>query len=752
MEHPARPSGPEMVRGRRPARAGGRISRRQWPAPPIEEAGREALLPAPAQPEELLGVAHHRHRGHDELVEEDVGQEPSPVAPHPEVQGGEHPPPLIAVQETIHEQREGQHHGGVQADEPIEPEAGHDEAWHPQEGVGQVHGRDQQVGGGEEHGHGTGLPPGPDSAEALYHPPGPAGPLAGEVPEAHRYLGEGHGRWLEIHPGPLAQEPPRQHDVLPDGIGPSTRLPEGLGPVQAEGPLGHECPLVQALHALDRGDAEEVVPFLHPGPDVHPAVADQDRARHRHHVGRGTGLAGHQAPHRLGMKDGVGVEGDDQWRGHLGEGRVQGVALTRPLLPQVGEVEAEAPDGLLGNLSGAVGGGVVYQDDPDVAGIVLAGQVGERVGYPALLVVSREDDGDPEEGGGVGKGWLAIEEEAGDQEGDHPAGQAGEQHDARDGRRPADLAGEGHQPGLRYPGREPQPAGGHDLGDDQLGQHRYVAALPRRQVREGLGRSSRPRPLPSEGRKRGRLAPTGEGRAHTSLSARAASRLSPSYGRWSTRADSRSVHGTGGATTPASRASAARSWSAGARASRSTSWRARSSRRTAPWNTAPALVLLWERPTALRPSTVTSPGPRPAKQMSLDQGEGSRPPRWTWQGPWPRSVRAAAHRSPTHQNALPTSASHRGSPAGMARSTHTMEPGTTSTTPPPLARRTTSTPALATARLSRMEGSWVLPRTRAGRVGRHTHTLRDGPSIHGSRPWREAGDPSTRATSQPAAT
>ena len=90
------------------------------------------------------------------------------------------------------------------------------------------------------------------------------------------------------------------------------------------------------------------------------------------------------------------------------------------------------------------------------------------------------------------------------------------------------------------------------------------------------------------------------------------------------------------------------------------------------------------------PSTVTSPGPRPAKHTAADHGVTA-PARPCAPAPsTPSSPSAAAHTSPSQCEARPTSSSQSGSPAGTITSTQSTSPGTTSTAPPPLRRRTTS--------------------------------------------------------------
>ena len=145
-------------------------------------------------------------------------------------------------------------------------------------------------------------------------------------------------------------------------------------------------------------------------------------------------------------------------------------------------------------------------------------------------------------------------------------------------------------------------------------------------------------------------------------------------------------------------------------------------------------------PTNLRPSTVTSPGPSPAKHTSDDHGVRTIGPRWT--SPQPR---AATQTSPSQCDARETSSLHNGSLAGINTSSQTTSLGMSSTAPPPLRRRTTSTdPIIASSTISdRCED----PRTNAGADTSCIHTLRE--TIAGiSRAWNAAADPADRSAAQ----
>ncbi len=115
------------------------------------------------------------------------------------------------------------------------------------------------------------------------------------------------------------------------------------------------------------------------------------------------------------------------------------------------------------------------------------------------------------------------------------------------------------------------------------------------------------------------------------------------------------------------------------------------------------------RPTALRPSTKTSPGPRPAKQTTRWASAPSSGPSWTAHR---RRQHAEPARRPTSDPRRPRHDARRvataASSAGIHQSTQT-SPGWMSTTPPPpRRRRTASAPGLADAGPRR---DWRLPST-----------------------------------------
>ena len=98
-------------------------------------------------------------------------------------------------------------------------------------------------------------------------------------------------------------------------------------------------------------------------------------------------------------------------------------------------------------------------------------------------------------------------------------------------------------------------------------------------------------------------------------------------------------------------------------------------------------------PTTFCPAALTtSPAPSPAKQTSDDQRLRTIGPFQTSVPPIPVQARASDQASPTHHAARPTSGHHSGSPAGTTKSTQSKELASTRTAPPPLRRRTMSTP------------------------------------------------------------
>ncbi len=130
------------------------------------------------------------------------------------------------------------------------------------------------------------------------------------------------------------------------------------------------------------------------------------------------------------------------------------------------------------------------------------------------------------------------------------------------------------------------------------------------------------------------------------------------------------------------------------------------------WSRVVSLDRRWDKPTAFASRTVTSPGPRPAKQTTGDADDTTSGPWWTrmWSTSRPRTTSVHAHASPNQAKARPTSSSHSGSPRGTKTSIHTA-PGSRSTAPPPLPRLPTATPRSAAAAWSTSSAGWVEPRT-----------------------------------------
>ena len=129
---------------------------------------------------------------------------------------------------------------------------------------------------------------------------------------------------------------------------------------------------------------------------------------------------------------------------------------------------------------------------------------------------------------------------------------------------------------------------------------------------------------------------------------------------------------------------------------------------------------------AWRRRTKTSPGPTPAKHTRSDHGPRTSPPRCTVTASpgAPAAMSAFAHASPTQCAARAMSSSHSGSSRGTTRSTQVASPGSMRTAPPPLRRRTTSTPARRHASTSTPAIDWVEPRTSAGPSTSKTHAVR----------------------------
>src|SRR5437763_8995060 len=186
-------------------------------------------------------------------------------------------------------------------------------------------------------------------------------------------------------------------------------------------------------------------------------------------------------------------------------------------------------------------------------------------------------------------------------------------------------------------------------------------------------------------------------------------------------------------------ASSARSCAATGSSSPSSSAIGRGSHRSraAHWKRDPARTRRWEMPTTFFPPTVTSPGPRPAKQTCRHHWLHTMAP-WCMAACTPTEPSASHQTRPSQWKATPTSASHSASRAGTNTSAHTTSPGPTSTAPPPLRRRTTSAPRPATA-------GWVLPSTSAGAVTSTSRTVRLKCAGSG-RPCTSEAVPRTRST------
>ena len=133
-------------------------------------------------------------------------------------------------------------------------------------------------------------------AQALDHPPCPAPPLAGEALHVFRGAGEGDRGALVPDPAARAHHRPGEDDVLADPVRPAANRLQRRGPVDAERPLGDHRPLEEALLALDRGDAEEVVPLLRAGDEVVTGVADEHRTGDGDRVRRGDQQSRDDAP------------------------------------------------------------------------------------------------------------------------------------------------------------------------------------------------------------------------------------------------------------------------------------------------------------------------------------------------------------------------------------------------------------------------------------------------------------------------
>ena len=166
------------------------------------------------------------------------------------------------------------------------PEGGQNEAGNPHEAVADVEQRDEQVDAGDETREDPPLPPRRDGADGLDHAARPPGPLAHEVRDLGRRIGERDRRRFGQHGIAGLHEAPRHDDVLADRVGPSADPSQLVGPVERERALRDQGRLVETLHALHRRDTEEVVPLLHTRQQVGARVADHHGAGDGNGVGR----------------------------------------------------------------------------------------------------------------------------------------------------------------------------------------------------------------------------------------------------------------------------------------------------------------------------------------------------------------------------------------------------------------------------------------------------------------------------------
>ena len=173
-------------------------------------------------------------------------------------------------------------------------------------------------------------------------------------------------------------------------------------------------------------------------------------------------------------------------------------------------------------------------------------------------------------------------------------------------------------------------------------------------------------------------------------------------------------------------------------------------RSAAHWKRAPRRVRRWEMPTTFRPATVTSPAPSAGEADPVRPGGALERPPVERQAPPGHAERGRArgprlaHPPGGPSDVVDPQAGRRGARGGRTRPGRR---GWSSTAPPPLRRRTTSTPARAAPAGIDVAAGWALPSTSAGRSTRKTQAVRV--SGVGQRPAVELGGWPDRSLDRP---
>ena len=290
--------------------------------------------------------------------------------------------------------------------------------------------------------------------------------VVGHIGEDHRILGI-------ADPVALLEHRPGERDVLAHHRRPAADLPRSPLAVEREGALRHQRAVIHALHPLHGGNAVEIVPQLRAGDHAGIAIAHQHRAGH----GLGAGRVGQEPAddlaQRLGQGARIGIDRADEIV--AGERQCAVERLRLALIP----AEIDQPHGEIGRqrqrgdrlaraLGGGVGRTVVDDEHFERAFVMERGDIGERRGDAVFLIIGRDEHGDARIGKFLQPGRPPVEQQRGNQEGVH---EAGDESDERDDQRRHDRRGERGEvvePGQREPDRQGRPCRGDRQRDKEL--------------------------------------------------------------------------------------------------------------------------------------------------------------------------------------------------------------------------------------------------------------------------------------------
>ncbi len=284
------------------------------------------------------------------------------------------------------------------------------------------------------------------------------------------------------------EEAPGHDDVLADRVGPTADASELVASVEREGALRDQSRLVEALHALHRGNTEEVIPFLHASQQVLARVTNHHRPRYGNGVGWRALDSRHEPAQRLDMEERVRIERDDQGCLDEPERLVQRVRLSRFRFVHHHERDAELGRSVGRDLAGQVGRAVVGEHERDRPRIVGADRRLDRLPDSRRLVARRDHNRHSGTGMRELQLGLAIEEQRHRHERHDQGGDVRDERDDHDRAHFADVPAEITKPRQRKPDRSRDPQQGKDQRDPELRGDRDVPlrAVPR--YAGGVGR------------------------------------------------------------------------------------------------------------------------------------------------------------------------------------------------------------------------------------------------------------------------